>query len=164
MNLVGLANLSTSASEITVTNIPQNATNLLLRASVRGTDTGVGVQVRMRINGDTGNSYIQKFYTRVPVNGESNVNTVGNSAPVGMVISGSLTSVFSGVEIEFPYYRTGGFKVGWCSSSAMDNSTTTMRWSLGGAGWNNGGAISSVTLFPSAGSFQAGTRLAVYTF
>ena len=119
--------LTSSAANITFSNIPQNGTDLILMYSLR-TDLGTAFHfddTSVRINGDTSTVYSGRLL-------QTREGTVSSGAPSGQnntlapesTASGAAVNTFGNGQVYFPNYTVTGPKVVSAEGVTESNSNT----------------------------------------
>lgn len=141
---------SGGASEMVFSNIPQTYTDLLLRTSTRNsTTTG---EIKLKINGGTTNQTDKVAYF---VGASTYGSNDGTSIRATANVSTSPANTFSSAEHYFAdYTNTSINKVVSTRSFGEDNGTTDNAIYLGAGIWANTGAITSLTVYNSAGNME----------
>jgi hypothetical protein len=156
--------LGAPAASVTLT-VPSGYRDMVLKWTARGTD-GSAQLVRARFNGDTGTSYDWNlsYHTGTSV-ASQNSGTGATSLHAGAVPpSGSPAgSLGSGEMTIFDYAGTTLHKsavqnTGRKDSAAAGGLTGIVIYGV----WRNTAAITSITLFPDAGNFAAGSKFTLY--
>jgi hypothetical protein len=148
------------ASTITFSSIPATYKHLQIRGIGRGT---VGANVTMYFNGDTNASNYTSHYL------ESNMTTVYG----GRINFGSYNGIFAlsiqttasrfgcGIIDIFNYTSTDRYKVAK-TQNINDIGTASSLMNYNGGYWTSLNAITSITLDPTAGSFEQYSSYALY--
>ena len=149
------------AASIEFTSIPQDGTDLLVKLSMRGTNSAVFDQILMRINGST-----STYTIRGLVGDGSSPSSDGTTGLTGMKIgvgvgANATANTFSNTEVYIPNY-TGSTNKTILNTSSND---------LNGSGgvirrvglWRNTSAITSITITTlNASTFSVGTTATLY--
>lgn len=157
-----------TAASVTFSSIPQTFRHLNLKMLTRGDTAAAFTVARIRFNGDTGANYDNE---QISANGASlaafeTLNATGSDvgeSAAATAVAGS--SSFHLVQI--PFYTGTTF---WKSLSTLHQ---LQAQTSGGAAnahyakvwvsrWRNTGAITSITIFPAAGNFIAGSSFILY--
>lgn len=144
-----------AVASIDFTSIPQTYTDLYLVHSVRATvaDYDAGIS----INGSSANMTARWFQgsgtTATSSSGAFNIFLMNSSA--------STASVFSNGIQYFPNYRAATFKA-WSSDSVAENNAASGYQRMAGNLWSQTAAITSLSLFPSSGSFVQYSSATLY--
>lgn len=159
---IATTTLSTTSASITFSSIPQTFAHLQIRMFGRGTGTG-GPNTNMQYNGDTGGNY-KVHYLGAGVSSvfagdfgagvtASNIGWMAGSDQTSGIFSNNICDILD-------YTNTSKYK----TSKALNGTDANINPLLGifSGLWMNTSAINSITLFPSAGSFVAGTRVDIY--
>jgi hypothetical protein len=152
--------LGGAAATVTFSSIPSALRSLRLRWTARG-DAVVQVEfIFLRVNNDSGNNYNAE-YTQVnnttvsgaptvAISGGTSGYLLGASAPAGAFGSGTID--FVGWDSPHSGY------LGWTfNSAALGTGAANFIGLVGGGQYVPAGPYTSVTLFPNAGNFVAGS-------
>lgn len=142
---------SGGAADMDFTSIPGTYTDLLLKASLRGTTSATSVEARLRFNGDTGTNYRNKY---LGANGASaysgsyDGNFQGTTFFYANEINGasSTASTFSNFEFYIPNYTSSNNK-SISLDGVMENNATTAYSNLTAQLWINSSAITSIKIY-----------------
>jgi hypothetical protein len=151
MTLISTTTLTGATT--TLSSIPStyNSLQIVIRLPLNATDNQ---ELQMRINGDTGSTYIW---------GSSWAATNGTYGSTNWRITGTIdNAVTQGlVTITIPdYANTSTWKIGnWISLCNDGTTTTSYRLQTGIGGYNQTGAISSLVFYANAGNLTSGTIL-----
>jgi hypothetical protein len=156
---IGQVVLSAAAASIDFTAIPGTYENLRIELIVRSTNASNFTPLRLRFNGDTTTNYDSQ---NIQANGAAIAPTqeigqtsgrVANSMAAASLAAGT----FGTVGMDVPgYARTVARKIArsaYGADALVDTSTVH---------WRSTTAITSVTLFPTAGSFEIGSSATLY--
>ena len=162
--LIASQTLGTSAATIQFNSIPQNYTDIEIRAF--GRNTGAASQFNLRFNGDSGSNYA---YVYLDDDGGSNARssraTNRSQADVGGLFGSSqAASLFSpNTFYIFSYTNTSISKTVLGMSIASNNSGILIDYVQTVLSvWRNTAAITSITCVTNANSFEAGTSVGLY--
>jgi len=153
--------LSTTAASVTFSAIPSTYTDLVIRSSVRSTDTGIR-NIYLALNS------ITSAYSATQVRGldstASSSNRSGDSSWIlGLSVGSTLTAnTFSSNEWYIPNYAGSANKV--CSNvNATPNNSGSNQYDSAVANLlSNTAAITSLTLTDSGTGFAAGSSFYLY--
>jgi hypothetical protein len=146
----------------TFSSLPQTYDDLVIIHNARGDTAANDTQLDMRFNGDTGSNY---NYQQLFANGTATSAVRNNSSSLLRInqfaAASSTANVFTGGVTEvYAYANNVAFKSATGYGGNFDGSNIR---SITGAGqWRNTAAITSVTVFPGAGAFVAGSVITVY--
>jgi hypothetical protein len=155
------------ATDITFSSIPAVYRNLKVVLSGRGSAATTQVDVQCQVNADTGSHYDyvrSHFYATSAciVNNVTYPYMVLGEIPANT--AGSL--IASGFEATFPSYSASSFQKGVHSAGNLKSGSATGKvyvvWC--GGWWRDTSIVTSIKLYPSSGSFQAGTVASLYGF
>jgi hypothetical protein len=153
--------LNSTTSSYTFTNIPQNYTDLIVVGQVLSTQAAATDVGQMQFNGDTSTNY-SATYVRGP--GGTVAATSSRSSNVGYIYCGewpaasTTTTTYSLFKINISNYaNTSVYK-----SVLLESGSPSNYMDMGGGLWRSLSAINSIKIFPTSGSFAAGTTLSIY--
>lgn len=150
--------LTTSASSITISNIPQTYRHLQVRTFIKGSSNDQDVWVNF--NGDTASNYSEH---RIYGNGSSVVS--GGLAPSSKIEyfgrSGSGTSVFGPSIVDILDYGNANKYKTIRSLTGWDNNGSGFIMFTSGS-WRSTAAITSMLIQPQGGTFSQYTSIALY--
>ncbi len=163
MSMVWIASqtLSSTATSVTFSSIPQTFTHLQLRCFVRSDRVSTSDNIYFRFNSDAGNNYAFHY---LEGNGAS---VSAGGAPSTSVMLGALTSSTATA-------NTYGINVVDVLDYSSSNKNKTIRnlagFDLNGSGtafiwsgmWMNTAAITTFNVLANVGSFIAGSRFDLY--
>jgi hypothetical protein len=156
-----------STASYTFSSIPSTYTDLVVVASVRSDTAANTTGFLCQVNGKTGNIY-DGFVLRG--DGSSPTSARYNkfinptfAAPVGNMVANSATSgTFSNHIINWnSYANTTTYKTFIARSNSANNTATTYVEAVANMYFETL-AISSITFFPEAGNFVAGSTISIY--
>lgn len=128
--------------------IPQNYTDLVIKMSVRSTQSAVVEGVGIRFNSDlTSGNYSHR---RIYGNGASAVSDT-SGYPVFMDGSTATSNTFTINDIYIPNYNNSTYK-SWSADQGHENNATTAYVALTAGVWNNTNAINKITLTSENGA------------
>lgn len=163
---IGIASitLGTATSSVTFSAIPNTFTDLVIRASVRGSESGTAGNLRLRVNGDTGSNYSR---TRLYAYGsgtfsERNFNQSSNTDVSFYNQATSTTNTFSNLEIYIPSYLSTSNKPISGSGAVENNSSTDNAVGVHAFHYRNSSAITSIEFINTAGNFVSGSTFHLY--
>jgi len=154
--------VETPQSSITFGSIPQGYTDLILKVSARGTGTAANQTAYLQFNGDTGANYSCKYLYGDGASAASATSTsyvfIGSAAD-----NGATANTFNNGEVYVPNYTSSNYKsistdVVRENNATSTYATTTLYASL----WTNTAAITSMTAYIFAGSFNTGSTFTLY--
>jgi hypothetical protein len=160
---------SAGASTITFSSIPSTYTHLQIRGIVRNTGySGGGAEqgMKMQFNSDTGSNYLTHGLIGNGTSDSSYVET-GTDAiwwTYGTIPMTDATAGIYGIGILdiLDYKNTNKYKTSRFIGGVDTNGSTSTYSNFGSGHWRNTNAITSITLFPQAGSFAQHTTYALY--
>lgn len=152
--------LTSAAPSISLSNFPSTYSELVI--VLNSTTSVFDRSIRMQFNSDTGTNY--SYVNLVGYSGGAITQRQGSYASLA-IGSSSDTSGSNIYTVRLPgYANTTSYKTYIArgnaagTASSVDSHTGTWRGSTGSAFQ----AITSITLFPSSGNFNAGTTVALY--
>ena len=155
--------ISSAAASYTFTAIPSTYTDLVLRASVRGTDAGNNSPFRLKINADTGNNYSRTrlYYYDGTVYSNRASNEADNIDTSFFNLSSTTANNFSNIEVYIPnYLSTTSKPIG--GSGVLENDASTSIVSAHAVLYRNSSAITSLEFFTNSGNFVATSSFYLY--
>jgi hypothetical protein len=137
-----------SVANIDFTSIPSTYTDLLVKASLRGSTNG-NIDMLLQFNGVT-TGYTFRW---ISGDGASAGSASGSTSNAGfMDMNNDTANTFSNVEIYIPNYLSSNYK-SVSFDAVTENNATTAYSVMGASLWSNTAAITSVKLLPSPGNF-----------
>jgi hypothetical protein len=137
-----------SVANIDFTSIPSTYTDLLVKASLRGS-TNNNIDMLLQFNGVTTNYN----FRWISGDGSSAGSATGATSNGGfMDMNNNTANTFSNVEIYIPNYLSSNYK-SVSFDAVTENNATTAYSVMGASLWSNTAAITSVKLLPSPGNF-----------
>lgn len=164
-NLIASNTLSSSAASVTFSAIPGTYTDLVLRASIRGTWVGaVNKHAQLKINGSTSavlsTTYVSAYGSTASSNRDNGLDYLLLKWAVPGTTSTSNT--FTSLEIYFPNYLSTSNKVFSVDNRTENNSTTESTINAQAGLRSATDAISSFELSPASDSFASGSSFFLY--
>jgi len=158
--------LTSSASTITLSSIPQTYTDLVVLCSLRSTYPGVYTNwVTMRVNNDGTQLYSMTYVaSSAGTTSSSRFASASVSRGYPFYIDSDLNTAntFGNGEIYIPNYTSSTAKQ-ISSTGVAEVNDTTHEWLMGSANLYTGtSAITSLVFFSNGGSFDAGSRIDLY--
>ena len=147
--------LSSSAASVTFSAIPATYTDLILRYSARGDDTGTNVIAALTYNGASTNFSDTYFYgTGSATNSQRHSAAAYSLYYGGATGNGATANTFGSSEIYIPSYTASQNKPASVFTTTENNATAA---TIGAAAllWSNTAAITSITLTPFNGTIPA---------
>jgi hypothetical protein len=144
---------SGGAATVAFTSIPQDATDLVIKTSLRNTADNAGGTIAF----NTGGTYTRRRLLTNASAVSSDTATVDYQSNT----SASTSSTFSNGEIYIPNY-TGSTTKSYSVFSANENNGTPASMSIIAGLWNQTAAITSITLTPGSGNFAEGSVVSLY--
>lgn len=158
-NLIERVELSSAASSITFSAIPQTYNGLYLIASLREA-TGTDAEVDLKFNGNaTGYSWVYLI---------GNGSTSGSTRSTGTHIraisnpSNATVAVFGNLSVTIPNYTSSNYKAVSVDSVSENNLATNAYQRMTTGLWSNTAAITSITLAPYTGNWEQYSSASLY--
>lgn len=146
--------LSSNAASVTFSAIPSSFTDLVIRMSLRNSNTGAQ-DFKVNLNGDTSSSLYSTTYFDV-FGGTPSSSRYSNRAQWelqnSMESNSATANTFGSVELYIPNYLSSSNKVGSIDLRAEDNSTAFVggggfaQIAMGAHLWRNTAAITSIAI------------------
>lgn len=155
--------LTSAQASVTFSGISASYTDLLLKASIRGS---VNSPVfRIRWNNDSGANYSLQ-----DIIGQGGTTLVANTTDTGAhetsrtVQAGSnfFASTFTSVEVYLPNYTTAQNKPFSSLSYAINNVSSPANIEIMAAQWRNTATVSSIVIYPNTGNFVTDSAFYLY--
>jgi hypothetical protein len=157
--------LGAPAATITFSSIPGTYRHLMIEWQGASNNVGGAITLMMRFNGDTGTNYdwAANIFSGAGVASSADSGTGDITMNVG-AIGGTTSTGTSGGRIDIQNYAATTLQKTAISHSTTKNANTAgnVFWKATGAHWRSSVAVTSVALFPSAGSFITGTMIQLY--
>ena len=157
--------LASAVASYTFSAIPSTFTDLVVRYSMRKSDTNNGpINVLVRFNGSAAANYSQTtmlgIYT-TPISSRESNETRFLTYAVG---GGSTLNTFSNNEIYIPNYAGSANKVASNFDSAENKSSTDFQWGVGARAYLRSvtAAITSITFDGNGDNLVAGSSFYLY--
>jgi hypothetical protein len=141
---------SGGAASIEFTSIPQTFTDLLVKFSLRTTlEFGLHFDdMGMRLNGDTGNNYLDRVLrTREGAVGSFIGNPSNFMGLYEASASGAPASTFGTGEVYIPSYRSSSSKVASTEGYSASNSTSQVQAGLVASLWTGSAGVNAIRLY-----------------
>jgi len=154
---------SGGVSNVAFLAIPQNYTDLLVKASVRtvATPAQIYADTTLTINGDTASNYSWRFLRG---NGASASSQSSGSTTSGYLTqltgNGATASTFGSLEMYFPNYTSGYYK-SFSADGVGENNATTAYAELAAELWQSTNPITSLS-FNATGVFAQYSTFHLY--
>jgi len=155
--------LSTATASVTFSAIPATYTDLVLRASARGSDAGNNAPFNIQINGDTGSNYSRIRTYGYSGTAYSNLSA-GATAYVDSAffnLGSTTTDTFASIELYIPNYLTTTSKQ-ISGSNAMENNATTAINDMHAVLYQGTSPITSLGFIHASGNYVAGSSFYLY--
>jgi len=157
------AEVSSNASSVTFSSIPQGYTDLIVKFSTRETDAGSFGHFGIIFNSDTGANYASQNFRADGASNSSSFSTGSNyiSASYGNA-AGSTANTFGIGEVYIPNYTGSNQKSVTMESANETNSATAYMFLTAGL-WTSTAAITSITFKQTiTGIFVANSTFTLY--
>ena len=150
MTPIATNTLTTTTASVTFSNLPQNYTDLIV---VMNSSQTIYTNFNVRINGDTGNNYSDTAFR-----GNGSTATSGRNTSQPYFWFAAISSTWSTVILNFMNYSSSSvFKtVLQRASDASQTADATIGL------WRSTAAVTSISIFPNAGSFNTGSTFTIY--
>lgn len=166
MRPIAEVTLAAPAASIDLAAIAADWSHLRVEAYLRGTSASPGIGVLLRFNGDTGANYdAQTLYS----NGAAVAGTealAGTSIPLGagtIPAANAPANAFGLVVVEIGDYAGAHQKACMASAAGKLGTASGNVYTVETAGfWRSNAAITSISITPSAGNFDTGSRVTLY--
>lgn len=157
-SLIQAQTLTGNAATVTFSNVPQNFTDLIVKASIRGTTTQIYILTDIWFNGSS-----TGFSSRGIEGDGANPTTYTNPSIYTNAGNGatSTTNTFSNHDIYITNYTSSNFK-SVSVDGVLENNATTAYSSLQSGLWSNTSAITSIEIKSRADAFIAGSTFYLY--
>lgn len=145
--------------------IPLGYRHLRLILVGRGDTAAITVQVNLRANGDTGNNYANEYSFAVGSSLTATDPGAETAGYLGQIAAATAPAGACGlITATIPLYAGTTFRKVYTSDYGLTNADTTSGHVIDSVygEWNSTAAITSLTIFPSAGNFAAGSVCQVY--
>ncbi len=144
---------SGGAATVAFTSIPQDATDLVVKTSLRNTANNAGGTIAF----NTGGTYTRR---RLLGNGSA-VSSDTAGVDYQSNTSVSTANTFSNSAIYIPNY-TESTQKSYSVDSVNENNATLANQSIIAGLWNQTAAITDITLTPGSGNFAEGSVVSLY--
>ena len=162
MKLIQTITLTSAASSIEFTSIPQTFTDLVVLVSSRVSVIGVSAGIYINFNGDfTAGNYARRLLlgdgssTPTSITGNSVIhigNTSGNT---------STANTFGNSSVYIPNYTASTAK-SVSADGVGENNATTANQVIAASSWTGTAAISSIVIYSDGGNLTAGSTASLY--
>ena len=164
--LIQSVSLSATQSNVVFSSIPSNYRYLRIFTSTKGSATGPSYMLRMRFNGDSGSSYLfanMRYTNDRLVNASTAQNSI--ELPNAVPRSDTRTTIFGTAIIDIAEYasttKRKSVRAIFGNRVTGDNSADNVIGQTAGT-WSSTSAITSIDLFPQAGSWGVGSTFYLY--
>jgi len=150
------------ASSVDFTSIPSTYTHLQVRYLARGSFSGNEIQIRMRLNSDTGNNYARHLLEGDGSTAAAYATASGSLMALGSIpaATGTASAFGAGVVDILDYANTSKYKTSRTLSGQDRNGAGTID--LASSLWMNTNAVTTVSVFPDSGNFSQYSIVALY--
>lgn len=158
IRLIQQINLSSTATALTFSNIPNTFTDLKLSFSARTNANAIDQQISVFLNDDGSGYSFRALYS----NGQT-VFSAGGSSTAYAIANGatSTNNTFSNGEIYFSNYAGAANKSYSIDQVTENNGTFAWQFIIAGL-WSNTNAINKINLQIGSGEFQIGSSAYLY--
>lgn len=156
--------LSGTAASVTFSSIPSTlkAVRITWRARTNGGGAIHSDPISMRINNSSSNVYYWNNLYSAPPNVVCTTISPWTYCEVGhMIAAGGTANQFSGGLIEIYGWNAPTSHLGWTCHSSTEDETGIAMQSMYSGRYNAAGPYTSIVLFPSTGSFIAGSLFGI---
>jgi hypothetical protein len=156
--------LGADTASITFSNIPNTLRALQVEWCTRATAALVNLDVRMRINGNSGNVYSEMISHLVGTTYSNFVNSGTTAfATVGATVAANAgVNNFGSGMIHFPGWNMASALLTWRAASFWLESGVSNSMADAGGLYFGGAPYNSITLFPSSGNWLSGSKFTLY--
>ena len=164
--LISSTTLGSNQTTVTFSSISSTYTDLVIRASLRATGSGIVRNIIVTFNSDTANNYsdTQMQGTGSAAASQRNFNQGNLIIASSLTAAGATANTFSNFEMYIPNYLVSTNKP--ISSNSASENNATSAYIIADAGlWRNTSAISSITFSPTTsvgGDFVSGSSFYLY--
>lgn len=163
--LLADSTLSSPAATFDFTSIPAHWTHLELVVYSRGDVAATGADLWLRFNGDTAGNYDWQY-----VAGGAAVAVAAEGLAATKIIVGGMpgstgpANAFSMTRVDIGHYAGASNQKSLVSQNAMKSSEASGGLAVNAyAGfWRSNAAINQITVLPSSGNFDTGSRASLY--
>jgi hypothetical protein len=158
MKLIETKTLGAATAEISFTSIPQDGTDLLVFASLRGDRAAAATSAFLKINTSTSNFTIRRLYG----NGSSPVSDFLTSGAYGFVPTNTSTaSTFGNNLFYFPNY-TSSLNKSFSVDSVTENNAIQAFQTIAAGLWSQTAAITGLGFTLDTSNIIAGSTISLY--
>lgn len=153
---------SGGASSVDFTSIPSTYTHLQVRYLARGSFAGNEIQMRMRLNSDTGSNYARHLLEGDGATAAAYATASGNLMALGSIpaATGTASAFGAGVVDILDYTNTNKYTTSRALSGQDRNGAGTID--LASSLWMNTNAVTTVSVFPDSGNLTQYSIVALY--
>lgn len=154
-----------TAASVTFSSIPATYRSLQLMIVARGDTAATFINTAMRFNGDTGANYDDGRIVAAATTVSAAETINGTSMLIGDAAAASATAGLPSTwNIWIPWYAGTTFWKQHLTQNELGTGTGTgtIHTRVFTGRWRNTAAINSLTIFPTAGNFIAGSSFALY--
>jgi hypothetical protein len=161
--LISAQTLTANTASVTFSNIPQNYTDLLLKISVRTTNTQYGETVRIKPNNSASNGFarVMRGFSGTSTSAYTYSNVLAMNNSLG---DGATASTFASIDVYIPNYTSSNYK-SFSGDAVSETNASDGRVELNASLWSDSAAITSLVLDNDAGSpfsFTANSTFTLY--
>ena len=142
--------------------IPQNYTDLVVKASMRDTSTGSGPNDNTTItfNGDSSNGTHRELYGTGTATGSGSLSAIKINYHTAAG-TGSTANTFGSAEAYIPNYTSNNYKI-VSTDGVAESNFAGMFMTLGVGLWSSTAPINAITFTPAAGVYSQYTTFTLY--
>lgn len=157
--------LGSATASVTFSSIPATFRNLYLVSHARATNVSTFVNMLCRFNAD---ATAANYHSEALIAGATTVSSAEQTAMTGIwmgeIPSASASSglMFGGFELRVYEYQSAQQKMVISNGSSRWGGAGSHFAEVIGAVWNQTAVITSITVLPSAGNLETGSRFTLY--
>ena len=139
-------------------------TDLLIKLTVRTTDSGTAELLRVQFNSSTSNySAIQLFGNGSTVNSQNNASAFNAICIASAQGDGPTANTFGSIDIYIPNFASSDHK-SLSAEAVVENNATSVATGITAGLWSNTDAITSITLIGQTGTtdLKVGSTFTLY--
>ena len=161
--LISAQTLTANTASVTFSNIPQNYTDLLLKISVRTTNTQYGETIRIRPNNLTtnGSARVLRAFNGTSTSSYAYSNVLATNNSLGATAT---ANTFASIDVYILNYTSSNYK-SFSGDAVSEDNASDGRLELTASLWSDSAAITSLVLDNDAGSpfsFTANSTFTLY--
>ena len=163
--LLGNTTLGSPAASISFTGISQNWAHLYMVCYLRGDTAATYTYLMLRFNGDTGANYDHQYLAASGAGIGGGEAFAATKIELDVVAAATATAnLFTAVIAEIPFYSqvTNNKAITAQCGNKIGTAAGNMSANIHAGFWRNNAAITQVSLTPTAGNFDTGSRATLY--